>query len=231
MPCEHYKDALTEAAATGATPQGELRAHLETCDSCRGAFASEQALFFFIEKGLQANANAEVPATLLPRVRVRLNEEQSPARSWANARFLLACAAAIVLIFFLTRTLPPRSVQKQPETAANIQRSSSPPFPLLNQNAVPTLPPKTHFSAHHEPAQSGDLARSAARAARNTEPEVLVPPDQQILLASYQQQWMSHKRAPLVADNLNVAYISPLKIAPIQIAQLDVKLMAEQHGQ
>src|SRR5256884_9244256 len=35
MLCEHYKDALIEAAASGAAPSGELREHLAECASCR----------------------------------------------------------------------------------------------------------------------------------------------------------------------------------------------------
>ena len=70
MPCAHYKDALIEAAASGAdltsvpTPDEEtaaLRAHLESCASCRAAFEQEQSLFSSIDAGLHAAANAEVP--------------------------------------------------------------------------------------------------------------------------------------------------------------------------
>jgi len=45
MPCEHYQNALIEAAA-GFEPKGELRAHLAACAACRTAFAQEQSLFF-----------------------------------------------------------------------------------------------------------------------------------------------------------------------------------------
>jgi len=58
-------------------------------------------------------------------------------------------------------------------------------------------------------------------------PEVLVPRDQEVLLARYAQQWSSHKRAPLVAQGADEVSVKPLEVAPIQIAQLDVKLLTE----
>ena len=81
MPCENYREALTEAAAADAVPSGELRSHLDACASCRVAFTEEQQLFAAIDTGVRASANAEVPASLLPRVRVQLNEQSVPERS------------------------------------------------------------------------------------------------------------------------------------------------------
>jgi hypothetical protein len=62
-------------------------------------------------------------------------------------------------------------------------------------------------------------------------PEVLVPRDQDALLASYAEQWSQRKRAPLVASNFDPTNLSLLQISPIQIDQLDVKLMTEEHAQ
>jgi hypothetical protein len=62
-------------------------------------------------------------------------------------------------------------------------------------------------------------------------PEVLVPRDQEVLLVSYAEQWNQRKHAPLVAANFDATSLSPLQIAPIQIAQLDVKLMTEEQAQ
>ena len=228
MPCEHYKDALIEAVASGVTPQGELRAHLENCDSCRSALASEQALFFFIDEGLRANANTEVPATLLPRLRVRLNEEHSRARSWSSARLLLACAAAVVFVLFITPTLqPPRMPQRQANTAAKMAPSPTAVSPSQTTNLVPALPLK----AAHSQLKAASNRANASASTHPLEPEVLVPYDQASLLAAYQQEWMSTKRAPLVAQNPSSTTLTPLEVEPIQIARLDVKLMVDQYGE
>lgn len=227
MPCEHYKDALTEAATHGA-PQGELQAHLENCGSCRTAFAAEQALFFFIDEGLRANANAEVPATLLPRVRVRLNEETLPARSWVNSRFLLAAAATVAIVFFMTQTLWQRHTAHRPsKTAANTEPSPSVASLPENQGPAPAFPAREHPIAHTKVTTAKNSVPTYSANSQRREPEVLVPRDQEALLADYQQHWLSQKHAPLVARTLDAANLTPLEVAPIQIAKLDVKLMAE----
>ena len=63
-------------------------------------------------------------------------------------------------------------------------------------------------------------------------PEVLVPRDQDILLAEYAEQWRLHKRGPLLlAQNSDATILAPLQVAPIQIAELDVKLLADEKSQ
>src|SRR5229473_7955540 len=103
MPCKHYKDALIEAAAGGAEPRGELRAHLSGCIDCRAAFEQEQSLFASIDAGLHATANAEVPGSLLPRVRASLDEVSAPRRIWVTNWLVLASAAVLVVAFFAAR--------------------------------------------------------------------------------------------------------------------------------
>src|SRR5947207_13338388 len=103
MLCEHYKEALIEAAASDAPLPGDLRAHLGDCGACRAAFEEEQALFASIGGGLRVTANAEVPASLLPRVRARLGEtEAGPHRPWVTTWLVLASAPGLVRPF-----LPP----------------------------------------------------------------------------------------------------------------------------
>src|SRR5713226_5871600 len=105
MPRKHYKDALIEAAASGAEPPGELRAHLAGCFDCRAALEQEQALFASIDAGLHVAANAEAPASLLPRVRARLDEESAPRRIWATNWLVLASAAVMVVAFLAARAV------------------------------------------------------------------------------------------------------------------------------
>ena len=69
---------------------------------------------------------------------------------------------------------------------------------------------------------------SASPATRDSMPEVLVPPDQEVLLVSYAEEWNRRKRLPLVAANFDATDLPPLQITPIQISHLDVKLMAEE---
>lgn len=66
-------------------------------------------------------------------------------------------------------------------------------------------------------------------ASHSPSPEILVPNDQEVLLASYAQQWNSRARAPLAnANEVVEATVEPLQVSPIQIAHLDVKPLAEE---
>jgi hypothetical protein len=62
-------------------------------------------------------------------------------------------------------------------------------------------------------------------------PEVLVPRDQEILLAGYAEQWSLRGHAPLLAQDADSTILAPLQVAPIQIAELDVKLLADEKSQ
>jgi len=50
-------------------------------------------------------------------------------------------------------------------------------------------------------------------------------------LVRYAEEWSRRKRAPLVADSADETTLAPLEVAPIQIDQLDVKLLAEEKSQ
>src|SRR5260370_12377511 len=127
MPCKHYKEALIEAAASGAEPQGELRAHLDACLDCRAAFKQEQSLFASIDAGLHVAANAEMPASLLPRVRARLDGAAAPRRGCAIQLFAFASAVVVVVALFAARAVwQPTVVQNPIETA---RKTDLPPPP------------------------------------------------------------------------------------------------------
>jgi hypothetical protein len=102
MPCKDFKNAIVEAAANAAGPQGKLRAHLSVCADCRGAFAAEIYLFSSLDAAVQSIARTDVPPTFLRRVRARLAEETSPRFGWINWTFIGATAvAAIAGLLFL----------------------------------------------------------------------------------------------------------------------------------
>ena len=229
MPCEHYQDALIDAAASGTAPQGELRAHLACCAACRTAFAQEQSLFSSMDEGLRAGANAEVPTSLLPRIRARLTDEPVPIRNWRFPSFVLAGAAAMVVALLIARTTWHSNIeQPAPNIASNSSTSSTTRNQPQAQNSNPAPPVIGNSLAHPQLAATRYPASSSARVPK---PEVLVPPDQEALLVNYAEQWRERKRLPLVAASFDATNLSPLQIAPIQIAQLDVKLMAEEKAQ
>jgi hypothetical protein len=228
MPFEHPQDALIEAAASGVEPEGELRAHLETCDSCRAAFAEEQALFASIDAGLLTAANADVPVSLLPQVRARLDEAGAPKKSWITNGFVLATAAVVVVAFFAARAIRYTNVGNEP-VETSVKTGIPPVKPPSKKQTAAVISPVGKNS--NSPRQIVGVKNSPAAKASvhgTTGPEVLVPRDQEILLAAYAEQWNLHKRAPLVAKDSDATILAQLQIVPLQIDELGVKLLAEE---
>jgi len=231
MPCEHYKDALSEAAATGAAPHGELRTHLEVCASCRANFVEEQSLFNAIDCGLHAAVNEAVPPFLLPRVRASLDEAVVAHPRWFIRWPLLVGAAVSVAILFAVVVSRQNNIGHKPEDSVGNNSRTSPAnvAAAIPSSLGPTLPSQPNALPRVPVAKS--LAPQPASDGRNSSPQVLVPRDQEVLLASYVQQWSARKRAPLLAANLDETTVAPLEVAPIQIDQLDVKPLAEGNSQ
>jgi len=239
MPCEHYKDALIEAAASGIvladapssdTQIGALREHLESCPSCRAAFAKEQSLFAAIDSGLHAAANAEVPPSLLPRVRASVNEAAPAHLLWSSSWFALAGAAVAAAAFLSVVTIR----QDNPRPAAtNVPVNRTPAAQILPsaQGVSPSTLSKKGNSGPRPPASTArNSGQPAELANHKPTPEILVPRDQEVLLASYAQQWDSRKHPPLLAGEVEQK-AALLEIPPIQITKLDVKPLAEGDSQ
>jgi hypothetical protein len=227
MPCQHYKDALIEAAAGGAAAQGDLRVHLDACASCRAAFEQEQSLFASIDAGLRVTANADVAASFLPSVRARLDEESTAYRVWRLSWFVLASAAVMIVAFFAARTVWRTNVTEKPvENAGKVDAKPS-------QNQNPSLAPaaKSNSPSQRQLAIVKSFPSPETLVRGKALPEVLVPRDQEVLLAEYAEEWRLYKRAPLIAQGFDATILVPLLVAPIQIGELDVKLLADDRSQ
>ncbi len=232
MPCEHHKDALIEAAAAGVEPQGELRAHLAGCAGCRAAFEQERLLFASIDSGLRVAANAEVPVSLLPRVRALLDVESVvPNRRWAGNWLVLASAAVIAAGIFVARVAWRPVVRENPSINTT---EKGPSAPAARSPHVDAHNSERIAKTNPSPAQRTMVAENSPKGgmtARHSGPEVLVPMDQEVLLAEYAEQWRQRKHAPLLAQDSDATILAPLQVAQIQIAELDVKLLAEEKSQ
>jgi hypothetical protein len=223
---------LIEAAASSGEPQGELRAHLDACATCRAAFEQEQSFFASIDAGLHVTANPEVPASLLPRVRVRLDEESVPRRGWFANRLVLVSAAVLVVAFFAVRAVWHTNVVQRPvEMVGNAGVPSQVTPSPRNQIPVVVPPAVKNSDSPHQVAIARNRAEHGTSPMGKTMPEVLVPRDQEVLLADYAQQWRLRKRAPLVSKDADATILALLQVAPIQIAELDVKPLAEEKSQ
>ncbi|MGC1416590.1 MAG: hypothetical protein WA817_14990 [Candidatus Acidiferrum sp.] len=222
MPCEDYREALIDAATAGSAPSRELRSHLEACASCRAALTEEQQLFAAIDTGLHATANAEAPASLLPRVRDQLSEQPVSHRSWILAFAGVAVATALVFAFVLARKSA--RVGVEPIPLAIPSAHNVPPF--ANPPTTPAIAPQEMARAARNHIRVGALKTAPAVDAAAVEAEVLIPAGQKRafddLLAKLRRREVQGDA--LLAEKpekpLETLEVSPLDITPIEIKPL-----------
>ncbi len=211
MPCEHYKDALIEAAASGAEPQGDLHAHLDACASCRAAFEQEQSLFASIDAGLHLAANAEVPSSLLPRVRAQLNGPSRSRRSWVPAWAVLAATAALVLAVVSVRG------RRHDASGQNLQGST------VAHAVLPAETPPVRVGAPPPASRRNRMNKHRLPSNIQTYPfieqvPVLLPAGQKEVIDS----WLDDLRRGKVNEGNLLARKSDLPLRDLQISSLDV---------
>jgi hypothetical protein len=138
----------------------------------------------------------------------------------------------MVVAIFAARAVWRTNVVHQPVETAG-KTSALPRVTPLPQNHEAVVAP----SVEKNPASQRQLAIAKNGQAYETPvsgktmPEVLVPRDQETLLAEYAAQWRLHKHAPLLAQDSDATILAPLQVAQIQIAELDVKPLAEEKSQ
>ena len=230
MLCEHHKDALIEAAASGVgladapasdTRMAALRAHLESCPSCRAAFDEEQSLFAAINSGLHAAANAEIPPSLIPGVRARLDETVAPRLRWVPSLVFASAGVTLALVVFLLARphhTAPEEAPKQglvvvpaptaPATKTNVERISPESTEIATVRVEPSLASRNSTNLH---------------SAASSNPEVLVPSDEREGLArlvAAMNQRSDIAAALLVPAEKRDALLS---LEPVQIKDLEIK--------
>jgi hypothetical protein len=224
MPCENYREALIEAAATGSALSRELRLHLDACASCRAASFEELQLFAAIDSGVRTTANAEVPASLLPRVRVQLNERPVPRRAWFPAGVVTAAAVSLVAVIVFVRGFDRDGGRTNPpanSSAQNIPPTEIQPAPPVATSIETTSPP-----AKSKLPRPAEIPRVFG-AAEVESSRVLVPAGQQrameVLLASVKQGKVDGEvfLAEKPEKTLEELQVSPIDIAPIEMKPLE----------
>jgi hypothetical protein len=220
MPCQRFRDALTDAAA-GAPVGTALEAHLAACDGCRSELAQLRDVMATADESLSMLAAAEPSPALRARIREAVGG-QVPVGLAPWWRFAWPAAAAAVLAL----------------AALGAWRSfveRRPPSPVVAESGRPTPAAVATASTASVGAQVAPRASSAvepagpARAPSRTpvrrggvlSPEVLVPPGQQEallqLVALVHGQGM-RATALAAAGEPSADLVEP---APIEIRPLD----------
>ena len=223
MPCKPYKDALIETAATSTEPQGELRAHLAACADCRAVFEQERILFASIDTGLHLAANAEAPASLLPRVRARLDVEATPQGGWNQLLVFAAASVALAFAIFLfarpRHSGPDNQAKQTPQIPVSMPATTS----GHDQNSVPGTQIVSSEPNHPQPRGHSTLLHAVA----SSQPEVLVPADEREAFARFVAS-LGERREVAVAlvTPARQTKDEPTGLEPLQINGLEIKLLA-----
>jgi len=225
MLCEHYKEALIEAAASDAPPPGDLRAHLDGCDNCRVAFEQEQTLFAAMDGGLRLTANAEVPVSLLPRVHAQLSGQSVARRSWVPAWAVLATTAAIVLAAFAVRGW------RHDTSGQNAQKSTLAHAVLPVETSTQPLGASPQTEPGPRMKKRGTQSRAQASPSVERVP-VLLPAGQRVVIDS----WLDDLRTgKLKVGNLLTQKsdlpLQDLRVSPLGVSPIELKPLADVRGE
>ena len=223
MPCENYREALTEAAATDSAPSRDLRLHLDACASCRASFTEELQLFAAIDTGVRAAVNADVPPTFLPRVRANLENASASQSRWTPFLIFAAASAAIVL----TVSMATRPRHEIKETQARQNFSAQPgEEPVTSARSGASGTPAIAASSHSyraAPRRNSAQVNSVS----STQPEVLVPSEEREAFARFISSRQERTEVviaivvPAREDKDKLLSVKPLEIAELEVTPLE----------
>jgi hypothetical protein len=172
MLCDTYKEALIEAAASGAALPIALREHVDACGRCRATLAAERTIFAAVDAGLHRAANAKVRDCFLPKVKANLATETVPARN-PIPRWAFVCATGALALAAAFLNLPRRS---HDEGRTKAITASSETSASAGEGRLSLAPQhKTFFSARASKAPN----KQNVSHTKSHEPEVLIQPEEE----------------------------------------------------
>ena len=211
MLCDKYKEALIEAAASGAALPHALHEHVQACGHCAAMLAGEQTLFAAVDAGLQKAANAKVRSSFLPNVKANLAAETVPTRNPIPAWGLVCATGVLALaVAFLNS---PRGAHDRACPAEITVPIKVPPG---GDSAM------LRVAAEHD-SYSGKAVKAEEHqdvaGAASDEPEVLVQPEEN----EYLRRFYATVRNPGGDVRAIVADEHEIMPKPQVIAQIEVK--------
>jgi hypothetical protein len=217
MNCKQCREKILESFAAGQSVLVvEASCHQESCKACREFFRTQKTLFLAIDKHLGSLMNQPIPPSLLPSVRVRLEEVSVPRRfqfyAWSAAAITAAALLTVNAGYRLRHSV---NSAKPSSVTSVVSRGADTP-----QRELPRIqePRKSYIPA--------SKMRRSAPAASAAVPEVVVLAEERKAFAKFVSEVPEE---PDVAQAL--VHSSPnkgedsVKIALLQIDGLDVKLL------
>lgn len=214
------KQIVDSLAAEQTLLPAEVALHLKNCPACQACYEEQRRLFRSLGTSLEALANAEVPPSLLPRVRARV-EGQPPSRrvGFYGWSFASIAVAAILLLSFGWIRHRPASNPALANVTAEIARTVIPE--PVKPVAVAEAPEVT-AAARVRAKRPGP--RPSIPVATESATEVIVLPEERAAFARFVAQVPEDPAVALAlthpAPNGNQA---PIEIALLTIKPLDVK--------
>jgi hypothetical protein len=208
MACERY-DADLREAALGEPLSAELESHLEGCPSCAADLREERSLLRAIDQGLAAGLGVE-PSAAFP-ARVRRAAEKDRARSWVPLAASVAALAAGVGLLIRGGGDDGRFREPPPLVTPSTTRAARPAPPETS------APPPTPRAVPFRTVAPGGPA--------DGEPEVLVPPGQELAVVHFWEALRGREIPPtslLARDDAGQASLEP---AELRVPPLDVEAL------
>ena len=216
MNCRKCQERMLDALAAGTAVLPDVVVeHKRNCVSCEAYYESQASFFRGLEEGIKALANEEVPRSLVPCVRARLNDELPLRSSWMSAWGMAAAAAAILVLGFslLVDRPPYQGVPRENERVASPQVKNSSPV---------VQPTKEIPSADHRVRQ-GRRTPAAVAKVPEAVPGVIVLPEERAAFARFvadgQEQGVVLAVTRVAPSNED----PPLQIAVLEIHELEVQ--------
>jgi hypothetical protein len=224
MLCDSYKEALIEAAASGAALPNALREHVESCAHCGATLAGEQALFAAVDAGLHRAANARVRSCFLPKVKANLATETVPTRNPIPG-WVFVCATGALALAAALLSLP-RGARDETRTEATTVRSV---VPAGAGGVTLSFAPerKTRYSARAFKAPEQQNVSDTA----SHEPEVLIQPEEEEFLKRFYAAVCNPARevGEVVTDEQEITPKS-LVIEQIEVKDLRIESLDDESG-
>jgi len=228
MNCQSAREQIFNTlAASHGELAGELAAHVQSCGGCRTFYAKQAELFGALDSGVSAMANEPVPASLLPRVRARM-EENCTSSPWFNR--LLPLAAVLVIVCLIAFPLVRRSFRSGgvqvaviPEPSENGVEPRQSPAGQLEESTVPPAGRKQSLR-HPVPPPAARRPAQAAEVAVLVSPEEFRGLMQLAAAVPRDPQWA---RAMVHPAPVPSSQITPIE--PVEIANLEVHPLSEEN--
>jgi hypothetical protein len=220
MLCDKYKDALIEAAASGAALPSYIREHVDVCVRCQRVFAARQAVFAAVDMRLHTISNVELPSSFLPGLKAKLAAETSPSRTWSHNWAFVSAAGAVVLAVGLAGL--PRDQRKQIR-AESLDRTEKAPAMANGLRLDPI-----HVSKAPARIEVSKARMPQNLLVTNQYPEVLVPREEEKYLEDYYAKLRKRGGMNLILAGEQEVQAKALQIEQIEVKELKIDSLDEQ---